>query len=68
MLRLYIEFSLKKRIVILNFFKIMLFILKRKFHFYVEPLICRFLNSERSLNFSSLIGEFFVKTQNFDML
>ena len=34
--------------------------------FYFVPLICRFLNSETSLNFSSLIGEIFLKTQNFD--
>ena len=66
MLRLYTEFSLKKtRFVILNFFKILLFILKRKFSFYFVPLICRFLNSETSINFSSLIGEIFVKSQNF---
>ena len=66
MLRLYTEFSLKKtRFVILNFFKILLFTLKRK-SFYFVPLICRFLNSEMSMNFSSLIGEIFVKTQNFD--
>ena len=67
MLRLYTEFSLKKtRFVILNFFKILLFILKRKFSFYFVPLICRFLNSETSINFSSLIGKMFVKTPNFD--
>ena len=66
MLRLYTEFSLKTRFVILNFFKILLFILKRKFSFYFLPLICRFLNSETSINFSSLTGEIFVKTQNFD--
>ena len=67
MLRLYTEFSLKKtRFVILNFFKILLFILKRRFSFYFLPLICRFLNSETSINFSSLTGEIFVKTQNFD--
>ena len=67
MLRLYTEFSLQKtRFVILNFFKIKLFILKRRFFFYFVPLICRFLNSETSLNFSSLIGEILVKTQNFD--
>ena len=52
--------------VILNFFKILLFIIKRKFYFYFVPFICRFLNSETSLNFSSLTGEIFVKTQNFD--
>ena len=50
----------------LNFFKILLFILKRKSFFYFVPLICRFLNSETSINFSSLIGEIFVKTQIFD--
>ena len=61
MLRLYTEFSLKKHFVILNFFKILLFILKRKFSFYFVPLICRFFNSETSINFSSLIGEIFVK-------
>ena len=67
MLRLYTEFSLKKtRFVILNFFEILLFILERKFSFYFIPLICRFLNSETSISFSSLIGEIFVKTQNFD--
>ena len=67
MLRWYTEFSLEKtRFVILNFFKILLFILTRKFSFYFVPLICRFLNSETSINFSSLIGEIFVKTQNFD--
>ena len=67
MLRWYTEFSLEKtRFVILNFFKILLFILTRKFSLYFVPLICRFLNSETSINFSSLIGEIFVKTQNFD--
>ena len=69
MLRLYTGFSLKKtRFVILNFFKILLFIYfkKRKFSFYFIPFICRFINSETSLNFSSLIGEIFVKTKNFD--
>ena len=49
-----------------NFFKVLLFILKMKFSFYFVPFICRFRNSETSLNFSSLIGEIFVKTQNFD--
>ena len=62
MLRLYTEFSLKKH----TFFKILLFILKRKFSFYFVPLICCFLNSETSINFSSFIGEIFVKTQNFE--
>ena len=67
MLRLYTEFSLKKtRFVILNFFKIVLSILKRTFSFYFVTFICRFLKLETSLNFSSLIGEIFVKTQNFD--
>ena len=66
MLRLYTEFSfaVKTRFVILNFFKIMLFILKRMFYF--VPFICRFFSSETSLNFCILIGEIFVKTQNFD--
>ena len=63
MFRLYTE---KTRFVILNFFKTLLFLLKRKFSFYSVPLICRFLNSKTSINFSSLIGEIFVKTQNFD--
>ena len=49
-----------------NFFKILLFILKRKFSFYFVPLICCFLNSETSINFSSLISKILVKTQNFD--
>ena len=67
MLRFYTEFLLKKtRFVIFNFFKILLFTLKRKFSFYFVPLVCRFLNSETSKNCSSLIGEVFVKTQNFD--
>ena len=67
MLHLYTEFSLKKtRFVILNFFKILLFILTRKFSFYFVPLICRLLNSETSINFSSLISEILVKSQNFD--
>ena len=68
MLRLYTEFSLKKTpFVILNFFKVLLFILKSKCFFYFVPFICRFfLNSETSLNFSSLTGEIFVKSQNFD--
>ena len=69
MLPLHTELSLttkKTRFVILNFFKILLFILKRKFSFYFVPLICRFLNSERSIDFSCLIGEIFLKTQNFD--
>ena len=67
MLRLYTEFSLKKTsFVMLNFLKLLLFILKRKFSFYFVPFICRFLNSETSLSFSSLIGEIFVTTQNFD--
>ena len=60
-------FAEKIRFVILSFFKILLFILKRKFSFHFVPFICRFfLNSETSLNFSSLTGEIFVKTQNFD--
>ena len=67
MLRLYTEISLKKTsFVILNFFKILLFILTRKFYFYFLLLICRFFNSETPLNFSSLSGEIFVKTQTFD--
>ena len=67
MLRLYTEFLLKKtRFVKLNFFKILLFHLKRKFSLYFVPLICRFFNSETSINFSSFIGEIFLKTQNFD--
>ena len=66
MLRLYTEFSLKTRFVILNFFKILLFILKITFSFYFVPFICRFLKSETPLNFSSLTGKIFVKTQNFD--
>ena len=67
MLRLYTEFSLEKtRFAILNFFTILVFILIRKFLIYFVPLICRFLNSETSINFTSLIGEIFVKTQNFD--
>ena len=65
MLRLYTEFSLKKTcFVMLNLFKILLFILKRKFSYYFVPFICRFFNSETSLNFSSLTGGIFVKTKN----
>ena len=60
------SFAEKTSFVILNFFKILLFVLKMKFPFYFLPFICRFFNSETSLNFSSLIGEIFVKTQNFD--
>ena len=52
--------------MILNFFNILLFILKRTFSFYFVPFICRFFNSETSLNFSFLSGEIFVETQNFD--
>ena len=59
-------FTEKTRFVILNFFKILLFILKSKFFFYFVPFICRFINSKTSVSFSSLIGETFVKTQNFD--
>ena len=67
MLRLYTEFSLKKtRLVILNFFKILLIISKRKFSFYFVPFIYRSFNSDISLSFSSLIVKIFVKTQNFD--
>ena len=66
MLRLYTEFSLKNTFFNTQFFKILLFILKRKLSLYFVPLICRFLNSEKSSNFSSLIGEIFVKSQNFD--
>ena len=67
MLRLYTEFSLKKaRFVILDLFKIRLFILKRNFSFYFVPLICRFLNSETCINFYSLISKILIKTQNFD--
>ena len=66
MLRLYTEFWLKNTLCILNFFKIMLFILKKMFSFYFVLLICHFLNPETSINFSSLIGEIFVKSQNFD--
>ena len=40
--------------------------LKWKFSLYFVPFICCFLNLETSLNFSSLIGEFYVNTQNFD--
>ena len=39
LLRLYTE---KTRFVILNFFKILLFILKKKLSFYFVPFICRF--------------------------
>ena len=59
-------FAHKTRFVILNFFKILLFLLKRKFLLYFVPLMCRFLNSEKSIGFSSLTGDIFVKTQNFD--
>ena len=69
MLRLYTEFLLKKaRFVILNFFKILLFILKRKFSFlFCTVYLLLFFNSETSLNFSSVTGEIFVKTQNFEL-
>ena len=40
--------------------------IKRKFSFYVVPFICCIFNSETPLNFSSLIGEICIKTQNFD--
>ena len=67
MLGLYTEFSLKEtHFVILNFFKILLFILKRKFSFYFVPLICPLLNLETSINFFCLIGEIFVKSQIFN--
>ena len=52
--------------VILNFFKILLFILKRKFSFHSVPFICRLFKSERSPNFSILISKIFVKTENFN--
>ena len=62
MLRLYPGiFAEKTRFVILKFFKILLFILKRKFYFYFVPFICRFYIPAMSLNFSSLLGEIFVK-------
>ena len=58
MLRLYPGiFAEKTRFVILKFFKILLFILKRKFYFYFVPFICRFYIPAMSLNFSSLLGE-----------
>ena len=34
--------------------------------FYFVSLICRIFNSETSINFSSMIGENFVKTHNLD--
>ena len=37
----------------------------KEFSFYFKLFICLFLKSEMSLNFSTLIGEIFVKTQNF---
>ena len=63
MLCLYTE---KTRFVILNFFTIVLFILKKTVFFVFCNIYLSFLKSETSLSFSSLIGEIFVKTQNFD--
>ena len=59
-------FAEKALFVMLNFFKILLFILKRKFSFHFVLFICRFFKSETSLNFSTLINKIFVKTPNFD--
>ena len=54
------------RYVQLKFFKLLLFVLKIKFSFQFMPFICRFLQSETSLNFSNFDRQDFVKIQNFD--
>ena len=54
------------RFVKLKFFKILLFVLKRKFYFQFLSSICRFLKSETFLNISNFDRQDFVKTQNFD--
>ena len=56
----------KTLFVIGNFFKILLFILKRKFFFHCVPFICRLFKSAKSPNFSTLISRIFVQTGNFD--
>ena len=56
----------KTPFVILNFFKIQLFILKRKISFHCVPFICQRFKSETSPNFSILISKIFVKTKKFD--
>ena len=53
--------------VILNFFKIMLFILKKKFYFYNVQFISRLFKSKTSPNFSILISKIFVKNENFEL-
>ena len=51
----------KNLFAILNFFKILLFLLKRKFSFHSVPFICRLFKSETSPNFSILISKIFWK-------
>ena len=65
-MRFDLQLSLKKiHFVIIYFFTILLFILKRKFSFYFVPFICRVFKSETFLNFSSLIRNISVETQIF---
>ena len=66
MWRLNIELSLKTRFVIFNFFKILLYIVKRKFSLYFVLFIYRLFKSETFLSFSTLIKKIFAKTHNFD--
>ena len=55
------------RFVQFEFFKILLFVLKRKFSLQFVSFICRcFLKSETSLNFSNSYPQDFVKAQNFE--
>ena len=57
----------KTHFVTLNLFKkTVIYIKKGSFLFILYHLFVIFFNSETSLNFSSLIGKIFVKTQNFD--
>ena len=44
----------------------LIYIKKEVFFLFCTVLFVVFLNSETSLNFSSLIGEILVRTQNFD--
>ena len=57
---------MKTRYVQLEFFKILLFILKIRLSFQFVSFICSFLQSEASLKFSNFNGQDFAKIQNFD--
>ena len=44
-----------------QFFKILLFVLRRKFSFHFVSFLCRFFKLETSLNFCTFISKIFLK-------